>query len=222
MRKIAALCGALVLTIVMVAPAAAAQKVTVFEEPFIFPPDGGVAVDLSNDLWTNPEFFGNDWACRDRVIYYQIIGKESLRLWYPKGVAEEDMMPVGEPWPWTKGEYANSGTDYFAANEAMTSRVISGKYGWKSHVYDHVIANPETWKERVTGKYWGINIRGYGTVIHESGIQRGEIWQVIDPSTGDITDFLYTDLSFHGNRTFDYDELCDYYDAGPAVFLNGD
>ncbi|MFO7530947.1 MAG: hypothetical protein R6W93_00705 [Candidatus Limnocylindrales bacterium] len=222
MRKLAALSGALLLMMVLAAPAAAAQKVTILEEPFTFPPDGGVAVDLSNDIWTNPEFFGNDWACRDKVIYYQIIGKESLRLWYPNGVDTTDpdeYMPVGEAWPWTKGEYANSGTDYFAANEAMTNKVISGKYAWKSHVYDHVVDNPESWKERVTGKYWGINIPGYGTVIHVSGINRGEIRQVIDPSTGDITDFMYTDLGFRGNSTFDYDELCDYYDAGPAVFL---
>jgi hypothetical protein len=82
-----------------------------------------------------------------------------------------------------------------------------------------VVDNPESWKERVTGTYWGINIPGYGTVIRESGINRGEIWQVIDPATGDITDFMYTDLGFRGNSTFDYDELCDYYDAGPAVFL---
>ena len=217
MKRMAGAVGALVLTVSLAAPAAAAQKVQVFEEEsFAFPgEDFGVAIDLDNDLWTSPEAFDEDWACRDKVIYYQIKGEESLTLWYPKSVAEDAMMPDGEAWPWTKGQYTNAGTDYFAANEAMTNKVISGKYSWKSHIYDHVIDNPETWKERVTGKFWGINIPGYGTVIHETGI----FWNDVEVVFNGEPEQTYFDVGSRGNSTFDYDELCDYYDAGPAVFL---
>lgn len=220
MKRLTALCTAVALTLALAAPVAAAQKVKVFEDPFVVPPDGGVAIDLGNDLWTNPEYFGESWACRDKVIYYQIKGKESLTLWYPNSVAEEDMMPYGRAWPWTKGLYTNSGTDYFAANEAMTKKVVSGKYTWRSHIYDHVIANPEKWKEQVTGLYWGINVPGYGTVLHDSGRGRSMIVQTFDPTSGDIIDFQWMDLGFRGNSTYDYDALCDYFDAGPAVFLD--
>jgi hypothetical protein len=220
MKRLAALGGALLLTLVLAAPAAALQKVPIFEVSYAAPEDSGVAVDLDNPFWTEPgAYLNNDWACRDKVIYYQVIGKATLTLWYPQDVAEEDMMPDGEAWPWTKGRFTNEGTDYFAADEAMTKKVISGKFKVQSHMYDHVVDNPEKWKERVTGKFWGINIPGYGTVLHESGNLQVAIEQTFDPETGDITDFMLLDLGFRGNSTFDYDELCDYYDAGPAVFL---
>jgi hypothetical protein len=225
MRKLTALCGALVLTLAMAAPAAANQKVWVEQESgsFVFPPVGGPAVgeavNLDNPFWTDPMYFGNDWACSEKDIFYQIKGKSDLWLWYPNNVAEEDMMPDGEAWPWIKGKVKNSGTDYFAANADMTKKVISGKYNGQGRIYDHVVGNPESWKEQFSGKGWGLNIPGYGTVIHESGMGRGMVEVTFD--AGEVVDFKFTYLGFRGNQTFDYDELCAYYDAGPAEFLNG-
>jgi hypothetical protein len=131
------------------------------------------------------------------------------------------MMPEGRAWPWVKGKFKDRGTDYFAANEAMTKKVLAGKYLGNGHIYDHVVGNPESWKAQVTGKGWGITIPGSGQTLHEAGNFQFMIEQEFDPKTGEIIWFMFTPLSFRGKSTFDYDALCAYYNAGDAVFLNG-
>ena len=56
MRKMAALMGALLLTLVLAAPAAANQKVLIEEEsgPCVFPPDGPVTVNKDDEILEEP------------------------------------------------------------------------------------------------------------------------------------------------------------------------
>ena len=62
----------------------------------------------------------------------------------------------------------------------MTGKVASGKWRASTRLYDHHLGSsgmtdPETWKVQNTGKFWGINLPGMGTVFHESGNWRGNV-----------------------------------------------
>ncbi len=147
-------------------------------------------------------------------------GKGDLWLWYPRGVDtsdEDEYMPSDRAWPWIRGKSNNSGVDYYYENADMTGKVASGKFGTSTRMYDHHlgspgVTDPETWKVQTTGKFWGINLPGRGTVIHQSGNERGTL-VVYLPEKEE-----YKELGFHfrGNSTFDYGELCEYLGAGPA------
>jgi hypothetical protein len=215
MRQLAALCGALLLTLTTAAPAAANQKVWV--EMLSGPGEWGpIEVTLDPGPWTDPEQGGNDWACTESIWYYGQ-WQDNLWLWYAND--ETDLMPVGRAWPWIKGHFIGEGTDAFAGNAAMTEKPLAGRFKFSVHIYDHVVDNPEIWKEQRTGTYWGLNIPGHGTVFHDSGNLRYTIVQTFEPGGGDIIDFDVTDIRFKGNATYDLEELCDYYHAGPPVFL---
>lgn len=223
MRKLAALCGALILTSALAAPAAANEKVLVefMSESYVFPdPDFGVEVDLDNEVWTNQEWgFGQDWACEE-VIYHQTSGANALTLWFPNGLTDAEKYPDGRAWPWIKGTNVIAGVDAFAEHEDMSGKVLSGKFKITVHLYDHVVGNPESWYEQVTGKGWGINVPGSGTTYHESGNFRGYYEQTF-ADDGTIASWAYTDLRWRGNATKEVQEICDFFDAGEAEFLDG-
>jgi hypothetical protein len=216
MRKMAALMGALLMTLVLAAPAAANEKVLI--DWWSGPYDYSTAVDLDNGFWTNQEWgLGQDWACEE-VIYHRTYGENALTLWFANGLTDEEKYPDGEAWPWIKGTNVVAGVDAFAENEDMTGKVLSGKFKITVHLYDHVVGNPESWYEQVTGKGWGINIPGAGTTYHESGNFRGYYEQTF--ADGQIASWTYTDLRWKGNAVKEVQEICDFFDAGEAEFLS--
>ena len=193
MKKLVALMGALLLTLVLAAPAAANQKVFIEEEsgPFTFPPDGPVTVNKDNEIWRSPWYFGANWACT-KDIYYQVSGDSSLWLWYANSVDttnKDEYMPADAAWPWIKGMAKNGGLDAFYANQDMTGQMVAAKFTNTVHLSDHYLGgtgpdDPETWQEQVSGKFWGINLPGEGIVFHESGTWR-YVMSVVLPDKGD-------------------------------------
>ena len=139
MQRMAALVGALLMTLVVAAPAAANQRVLM--APFTGPYDFETPVSIA-DGW--------DFECSGQ-IYYGGYGTNSLWLWYANGVDEADMMPEGRAWPWIKGQYDAQGVDYFSSLPDMGGLVASGKYKTTTHQYDHHLGTPgdpadlETW-----------------------------------------------------------------------------
>jgi hypothetical protein len=206
MKKIAALIGALLLTLVLAAPVAADQKMSIFKDvPFDFGPD---------------EVFIADWDFEcSGPIYYGSYGTESLDLWYAKGETR-DLMPADGAWPWTKGQYRREGVDYFTDKAGL---VASGKFTFASHLYDHYLGgipdytvDPETWTEKLAGKTWGIQIPGHGTVFHSSG--NFLLTVTVTDQTPGAEVIVYEPLrEWRGNETFDVEELCGFFGYG-AVF----
>ena len=146
MKRLAALCGALVLTLALAAPAAAAQKVWIPE--FSGEWEWVEEVSLSN---------GWDFECTE-PIWYKGDFKGDLWLWYPNSVDEADMMPEDEPWPWTRGMAKNKGVDTFASNEDISGKVLRSTLRLTTRMYDHEInGNNETWRETLTGEILGIS-----------------------------------------------------------------
>ena len=210
MKRLIALSGALVLALAMAAPAAANQKVFIEE----FSGADAFEVEVS---FSNPEWFG-PFECA-KPIYYGGTWKGNLWLWYPKSVDTtnpDEYMPVGRAWPWIKGKADNSGTDYFSTRPNKSGKVISGKYKGTTRLYDHVIGNPESWKFQDTGKFWGVNAPGKGTVFHESGNFRGMNTIVFE--NGEIVDEIFDFIRFRGNSIFDEAAVCDALGAGPIRF----
>jgi hypothetical protein len=209
MRRLAALGGAFLLTLVLAAPAAANQRVLM--APFTGPYDFETPVSIA-DGW--------DFECSGQ-IYYGGYGTNSLWLWYANDVDEADMMPEGRAWPWIKGQYDAQGVDYFSSLPDMGGLVASGKYKTTTHQYDHHLGTAgdpndlETWTQTMTGKNWGIQLPGYGTVFHESGNLKSRA-TVIGQVPGPYDPIETVDLRpWRGNQTFDIRELCDFfgYDA---------
>ena len=212
MRKLSALGGALLLTLVLAAPAAANQKMWMadFSGPYAF--EGPVSIA---DGW----FF----EC-SHAIYYGGYGDGNLWFWYPNGVDLNDpaeYMPEGVAWPWIKGRSESQGVDYFSSAPDMKGTVASGKYRVTTHLYDHHPGTPgdpddrEWWHETFVGKNWGIQLPGSGTVFHESGNQKGMTTVVEQvPGPFDITEYVPLRV-VRGNQTFDAEELCAFfgYDA---------
>ena len=93
-------------------------------------------------------------------IYYGSYGTESLKWW-----GANDAIPLVDPW--IKGQYRRNGVDYFSSGPNMTGAVISGPFGFTSHLYDPDFSGDlPKWTETVTGKFWGINVPG-GAVGHQ-------------------------------------------------------
>ena len=114
-------------------------------------------------------------------------------------------MPEDAAWPWIKGKVENAGVDFLFEHADKTGKVASGKFKNSTRLYDHYLGSPgetdpETWKEQSTGKFWGINLPGKGTVLHESGNWRNMV-AVFLPAKEDIYGY---DFHFHGNMVFDY------------------
>jgi hypothetical protein len=184
MKRLLALCGALVLTLAMAAPAAADQRVRMFDDPFA---EYDIPVSIAA---------GWDFECTGNV-WYSIEGRETLVLWFANGAD-----PATDPW--IRGQYRNRGTDYFSDARNLGGTVVSGKYVWKSHLFDLVPGDPATWREIVTGVYWGIQHPGAGTVFHESGN-----WKQTVEAFSDDPEWVYTQTRDpRGNATFDVDDLC--------------
>ncbi len=169
MKKLAALCGAVLLTLVLAAPAAANQKVYIDE--------------LSGPWdWESPVTdFG--WACSEPV-YIGAYGTSDLWLWYGNDVdvtKKAEYMPDGRAWPWIDALTKDRGVAYASTGQGMTGTVVSAKYGSTTRGYDHHLGDPypfdvpyppgvdlETWRFSVEGLTF--NLRGPGGVIyHEAG-----------------------------------------------------
>lgn len=95
MKRMAALCGALLMTLAVAASAAASEKVYVEQSsgPYTF--EG--PVEWIGFECTGPLFFGFN-------------GRADLWLWYPNDVDEDEMMPEDRAWPWVKGLIKDRGT----------------------------------------------------------------------------------------------------------------
>jgi hypothetical protein len=228
MKRLVALCAALVLTLVFAAPAAANSKVVVDEwddEDFY-----EWMIDSTNPFITDcgpfdPTIgpFGGwvceGWVCGDDTIYAGNKAKGSLTLWYPKSVDPAEYMPEGEAWPWKKGQIRDSGVDYFSTGEAKTGKVVSGKYGVTIKMRDHhlggdpdYLTDPETWMEQLTGKTWGITAPGVGNLFFEAGNHRYKI-TLQYPGL----DFLAESEELRpwkGNSNLDGEGLCAYFGYG--------
>lgn len=208
MKRMAALCGALLLTLALAAPAAANEKVWIpehsgewaFEEPI------SIAA-------------GWDFQCSGSV-YYGGYGSYDLWLWYPNGLSEAEMKPEGRAWPWIKGQGIGQGLDYFSSQPDMGGKVISGKWKVTDHSDRHYLGSPyptddlETWRLTMTGKAWGIQAPGYGTVFHVSGKERGTVTVIEQvPGPYDLTTYDPDDPErwHQGNETYDVEALCAYF-----------
>jgi hypothetical protein len=212
MSKLAALGGALLMTLALTVPVAANQKMWMadFSGPYAFE----VPVSIA-DGW----FF----EC-SQAIYYGGYGESDLWFWYPNRVDISDpdeYMPEGVAWPWIKGIVGAKGVDYFSSVPDMEGKVASGRYRTTTHLYDHHAGTPgdptdlEWWHETWVGKNWGIQLPGYGTVFHESGNLKGKVTVVAQvPGPYDITEYAPL-RDYRGNQTFDAEELCAFfgYDA---------
>ena len=69
----------------------------------------------------------------------------------------------------------------------------------------------EWWKVTTTGRNWGIQASGYGTVFHESGNQKATLTVVKQvPGPLDWVEWV-ADREFRGNQRFSVDRLCAYF-----------
>lgn len=208
MRKLAALSGALLLTLVLAAPAAANQKMwmPMFSGPYAFEEP----VSIAN---------GWDFECSGQ-IHYGGYGEGNVWLWYPKGVDltdPDEYMPDGVAWPWIKGLSEVKGVDYFSSAPDMKGKVASGKFRTTTHMYDHHAGTPgdpddlEWWHETWVGKDWGLQLPGFGTVFHGSGNLKGKVTVIEQlPGPYDITEYVPL-RDFRGNQTFEVEELCAFF-----------
>lgn len=220
MRKLAALCGALLMTLVLAGPAAANQKVLIPD----FSTDGTYTwqeeVSLANPGW------GEGWECRGpggERLWYNGAWNGSFWLWYKNSVDTTDpneYRPTDRPWPWIKGEAKGSGVDTYSTLPDKGGKVLSGKYNSVERFYDHEWTQDwEKWHYQRTGKYFGINAPGMGTVFHESGNLRFTLEQFFENGEfvgDDLYDYRWVGNSsfgdpFFGDNTAAVEELCDYF-----------
>ena len=201
MKRMAALGGALLLALMLAAPAAADQRVYVesFGGPFDF---------------EEPVSTAGGWGFQcSGQIHYGSYGMQDLWLWYEND--ETDREPVGEPWPWIRGQAVRTGVDYFSSEPDMQGLVAAGRFKLIGQLYDHQFGEggswPESWTEHQKGTTWGIELPGYGTVFHETGT-----WTQTVTIENATAEWAYEGLrDFRGNSTFDVEQLCDFfgYDA---------
>jgi hypothetical protein len=192
MKRMAALCGALLMTLVLAAPAAA-NKVLYTEHSEGSPVWG--LVTLAN---------GADFECSG-PLYYANAGTHDLQLWYRNG--ETDPTPANAPWPWVKGQIVDQGVDYFNSAPEMNGSVLSGKYKFTTQLTDHYVGIPETWSESLSGKTWGIVLPGYGPLFKQTGNYKQT---VTIPADGGDWQYVGPDR-WTGLNTFDKEALCAYY-----------
>ena len=200
MKKLSILAGALLLTLSLAAPVAALEKVVVPE----FSGSDEFEVLVGGPDWDGP------FAC-DGPIYYGGSAVFELTLWYKNN--ETDRFPEGRAWPWIKGRNTVHGIDYFSAGPGMSGKVVSGKFKTTTNMSDHTL-DPETWQESNSGKNWGIQIPGAGTVFHEAGNARFVATVTFPEGEDPIVDFEF--VRFRGVSTFDVEELCAHFGFGVA------
>ena len=197
----AALVSALLLTLVMAVPAAANEK---------------VHIPMFSEEWGPFEEMIPD--C-DGPVYYGGYGKFDLWLTYKNGLTEAEQMPDGVAWPWIKGRGVSQGFDYFSSGEGMSGKVISGKWKVIDHQNRHHLGTPgdpndrESWRVTTTGKGWGIQAPGYGTVFHVAGKDRGTVTVTQVPGPFDELSYEPDDPDrwHQGKETFDVESLCAYF-----------
>jgi hypothetical protein len=217
MRTLAALCGALLLTLVMAAPAAALQKM--------------LMEDISGHYWWEEPVVGEywGWECSE-PIWFGGEGTSMLWLWYENDVDPADITPDGRAWHWVKGVIKDRGIMWIRDEGG---RQISGKVDSTTHMSDHHLGDPypfdvlfpdvdlETWKMTFTGKSMAIHVPGYKPLYHEAGQVKGTatvIMQVHQPD-GDWIMFEPDARGWRGNDTYDDAGVCEYfgYDYVPYV-----
>jgi hypothetical protein len=215
MRKLAALSGALLLTLAMAAPAAANQKVWIPEFSGAF--EWEQVMDVSTCTGPpNWEGWCEGWECigpNDERLYYNGDWSGDMWLWYAKGIDTTDpaeYKPSDRPWPWIKGAAKGRGIDTYSTEPNMGGKVLSGKYNSNERFYDHEWTEDwETWTVQRTGKHYGTNAPGMGTVFHESGNLRYTIEQGF--KGGQIVSFDVSGVRQVGNLVMDHDELCGFF-----------
>jgi hypothetical protein len=178
MKRVIIVLAALLLTLVLAAPAAAVKPVTYPMEPEDF------------EVLVDP---GWGWFDCGFDVMYGSTGTPTYQEWQ-----DEDGNPV-------KGLYRKSGVDYFYP-VSDPDNVVGGKYSLTSHLYDFVFNVTEgvwEWDERVTGNRWGIEMPAAGNVYHEAG----QMWQHATGGP-DQEDWIYEVSRIVGNVVFDADELC--------------
>ena len=192
MKRIAALCGALLMTLALAAPAAANQVLYTEHDEW---PAVWEEVSIAN---------GWEFEC-DGPLYYAGEGTWDLKLWYKNG--ETDPTPEGVPWPWVKGQYTQQGVDYFNSVPAMDGSEVSGKFKWTGQLTDHYVGVPETWRENLSGKTWGITLPGHGPVFKQTGNYKQTV-TIPDPDG----EWIYDGPDrWTGLNTFDVETLCAYF-----------
>mgnify|MGYP001815203172 FL=1 len=201
-QRMAALVSALLLTLVMAVPAAANEKVHIQE---------------FSEEWEAPEEMIPDCT---GPVYYGGYGKGDLWLWYRNGLTADEQMPDGVAWPWIRGKGVAQGLDYFSSGPGMTGKVITGKWKVTDHMNRHHLGTPgdpndlESWRVTTTGKGWGIQAPGYGTVFHVAGKDRGTI-TVVEQVPGPYDPITYEpddpERWHQGKVEFDVESLCAYF-----------
>jgi hypothetical protein len=90
--------------------------------------------------------------------------------------------------------------------------VVSGPFGFTSHLYDPVF--PETglpsWTETVTGTFWGIHLPKYGPIFKEAGDMRQRAQVMVQEINGeDVYWIEYEWLrDMRGASRYDVQALC--------------
>jgi hypothetical protein len=190
MKRMAALAGALLLTLVLTAPAAANYTVFQFEDQ----PFGPDEEPVSMASWGFDCGPGNP-------VYYGSYGTETLKWW-----AANDAIPFVDPW--IKGQYRRDGVDYFSTGPGMSGTVVSGRFGFTSHLYAPDFSGDlPKWTETVTGTFWGIKLPGYGPIFKEAGNTRQSAEVRYDPVFGEYIDYVPL-RDMRGVSRFDVEALC--------------
>ena len=221
MKRLAALMGALLLTLVLAAPAAANQEVYMPEfsgawgvEQVIDTGTCEYDPDLGWVGWCEP------WQCTGPV-YNGSYGSNDLWLTYPNNVDTTDpaeYMPDGMAWPWTAGRAIWQGFIYFSSAPEMGGTVVSGKWKVTDNVTKHHLGTPgdpndlESWQVLTAGRLWSIQAPGYGTVAHQSGSQKGTVTVIEQvPGNNDPQEWVGDGRGWRGNITFDAEALCAFF-----------
>ena len=190
MKRMAALGGALLLTLALAAPAAANYTVFQFKDQPFGPDEELVSIAS----WGFDCGVGNP-------VHYGSYGTETLKWW-----AANDAIPFVDPW--IKGQYRRDGVDYFSTGPDMTGTVVSGRFGFTSHLYDPDFSGDlPKWTETVTGTFWGIKLPGYGPIFKEAGNIRQSAEVKYDPAVGEYIDYVWL-RDMRGVSKFDVEALC--------------
>jgi hypothetical protein len=101
----------------------------------------------------------------------------------------------------------------------MGGTVLSGKFAYQTHQYDHHLGtssdlanDPESWTAMQTGLDLNIKAPGYGTVFHSSGngVYKVFVTEYNEYPEEDV--YGFEDLRpFRGNQTYDVEELCAFF-----------
>lgn len=208
MRRWGALLGALVLTLVFAAPAAAAQKVFVPEHSGSWQ----FEVPVTADEW--------GWEC-SKQIYFGERGSSKLWLWYKNGVKKREMQPDGRAWPWIRGLVKDQAVYYFSTGKGKTGKVIRGWLRTRTRLHDHHLGGRypfgvpwpkgvdlETWKTTATGVFDSLRHRKVGWIWRSMGVEKAKL-TVYQQNRQPEDDFVdWQQLSFKGPNVYNDKKVC--------------